>query len=606
MFLYKDLKKKDITKKPTKKKKTENTAPIQFFSGTHISCYTQPYYYWSVQDEGRIEEEVVGHYMRAELDPDDSYNGSATDSDVQEQLMKSLRRQYNITNSCDLVKGHLLNHDLGGLAIQANLFPISGNANKAHSRCIEEPLKKYLYSGNKCIYTVRAVNNNTVGDNVCKDDFFQCSIMDEDGKQLFRGEVVSNIETGEGGCDNFFQGGSEADTAFESRKKRWNHNFCGEKKQGWTLGNIPVDFENADQKTVDQKTVDQKIVDQRKAEIEGYYRENSELDEDMIWQLPPLYGIQKMLEYLKYKCLDEPEILFDIFMQIEFPYKCCMIEALPSDVGVKLIIASGLLDDEYNVDSIISLMNGLDYQYQAVLVEVLLCNMRDKTSDKINFANRWVKSLYQSMFSSLESWENNEMSLKQCEGEVLSEIEKLLVIKVKDFSSINPFDNILKHIYNMNQKIIEYRILSNKEPQVCGDYREQYSKIQSEILAEKEKRLSVLMKWYYAEREILDMEFNRDGNFEANKEYYQKQRELNREYGEEKKRIYEEFGSQMLKMQNMCNDWFNSQKDYINEIMEEKRRQLSALEEEYCRFLTDAFQELYCKLQDFNNSESLK
>ncbi len=592
MFLYKDLKKKDITKKPTKKKKTENTAPIQFFSGTYISYSIQPYRYYSVQDGG-LEEEVVGSYMSAELDPDDSYNGSATDSDVHEQLMKSLRRRYNITNSCDLVKGHLLNHDLGGLAIQANLFPISGNANKAHSRCIEEPLKKYLYSGNKCIYTVRAVNNNTGEDNVCKDDFFKCNIMDEDGKQLFSGNVVSNIETGKGGCDNWFQGGcSVADKEFESRKKRWNHNFCGKKKQDWEMGNILEDCKNTDQ---------------RKAVIEGYYRTYRELDEDMIWQLLPLYGIQKMLEYLKYKCLNKPEILFKIFEQMEFRYKCCMIEAFPSDVGAKLIIKSGFLYVEYNennVDSLILLMNGLDYQYQAMLVRQLLYKnkMSKKISNIIKF--RWVKSLYQSMFSSLELWENNEMSLKQCEGEVLYEIEKLLLIEVKYFSSINLFDNIddtLKKIYDLKQEFFKRRIsLYEHSKERENDLKK--LKKQSEILAEKEKRLSFLMKWYYAEREILDMEFNWDGNFEANKEYYQKQRELNREYGEKKNRIYEEFGLQM----HRCNDLFKLPEDCINEIREERRRQLSALEEEYCRLLTDAFQELYCKLQDFNNSESLK
>ncbi|MDR0949548.1 MAG: hypothetical protein LBM69_08560, partial [Lachnospiraceae bacterium] len=68
------------------------------------------------------EQRVVGNYMIAHLDPEDPRNGSETGQTEQAGLMRWLGNQE--VNSL-LIKGHLLNHDLGGLGISENLFPLT-------------------------------------------------------------------------------------------------------------------------------------------------------------------------------------------------------------------------------------------------------------------------------------------------------------------------------------------------------------------------------------------------------------------------------------------------------------------------------------------------
>lgn len=104
---------------------------------------------------------IVGKKMNALLDPRDPVKGSATNSTVQKGLMDRLGRAY--------LKGHLLNHDLGGLAIAANLFPITYAMNSQHNRMAEEPVKRSLYAGNTVYYTVEATNQETNFNSI--DDF---------------------------------------------------------------------------------------------------------------------------------------------------------------------------------------------------------------------------------------------------------------------------------------------------------------------------------------------------------------------------------------------------------------------------------------------------
>jgi len=96
---------------------------------------------------------IVGKRMNALLDPNDSVIGSATNQKVQKGLIDKLGDDY--------CKGHLLNHDLGGLAIAANLFPITHEMNTQHNNMAEEPVKHSLYAGNTVYYTVEATNQNT-------------------------------------------------------------------------------------------------------------------------------------------------------------------------------------------------------------------------------------------------------------------------------------------------------------------------------------------------------------------------------------------------------------------------------------------------------------
>ena len=86
-----------------------------------------------------IGPETVGVGMEARLDPDDPVIGSEPGAN-QAQLIKRLNKFYNVK----FIRGHLLNADLGGGGIGANMFPITDQANKNHSNLVEQPIKAAL------------------------------------------------------------------------------------------------------------------------------------------------------------------------------------------------------------------------------------------------------------------------------------------------------------------------------------------------------------------------------------------------------------------------------------------------------------------------------
>ena len=90
--------------------------------------------------EERIpEQHTVGVKMNAKLDPDDVVTGSAVPSTNYAWMEALNRKTKNL-----MIRGHLLNHDLGGFGVPENLYPISTGANKLHSVLVENPVKTTL------------------------------------------------------------------------------------------------------------------------------------------------------------------------------------------------------------------------------------------------------------------------------------------------------------------------------------------------------------------------------------------------------------------------------------------------------------------------------
>ncbi|WP_034292936.1 hypothetical protein [Herbaspirillum sp. RV1423] len=81
---------------------------------------------------------AVGKKMEAKLDPFDPVKGTATGDNW--TWMQSLSR----TLKDKMIRGHLLNHDLGGFAVPENLYPITHRANMDHKHKVEYPLKRAL------------------------------------------------------------------------------------------------------------------------------------------------------------------------------------------------------------------------------------------------------------------------------------------------------------------------------------------------------------------------------------------------------------------------------------------------------------------------------
>jgi hypothetical protein len=89
---------------------------------------------------------MVGHSMKAWLDPHQPLRGeSASANTDQTPMMDALRAHFTI-NGGDLVKGHLLNDNLGGKALNNNLFPITRAANKQHLMTTENYAKTQLWT----------------------------------------------------------------------------------------------------------------------------------------------------------------------------------------------------------------------------------------------------------------------------------------------------------------------------------------------------------------------------------------------------------------------------------------------------------------------------
>lgn len=109
---------------------------------------------------GKYQQEIVGKSMHALLDPSDPVNGSEPGSDVQLGLMNYLKA----LNYQRMVRGHLLNAELGGLGIAANLYPITTQANSLHKYKVENHVKNELMNPrytetNRLEYQVEAKEN---------------------------------------------------------------------------------------------------------------------------------------------------------------------------------------------------------------------------------------------------------------------------------------------------------------------------------------------------------------------------------------------------------------------------------------------------------------
>ncbi len=95
---------------------------------------------------------IVGKKMEAYLDPDDKLQGeSAGVNKDQDEMMWWIKSHHGI-KATDAVKGHLLNDNVGGKALNVNLFPITKAANAVHLRTAENYVKNTLWDEQQGVY----------------------------------------------------------------------------------------------------------------------------------------------------------------------------------------------------------------------------------------------------------------------------------------------------------------------------------------------------------------------------------------------------------------------------------------------------------------------
>jgi hypothetical protein len=98
---------------------------------------------------------IVGSHMKAWLDPNYPLKGESANINTDQNAMMTALRAHYVINGGDLVKGHLLNDNLGGKALNNNLFPITRAANKQHLVTTENYAKAQLWThGTPIWYTV--------------------------------------------------------------------------------------------------------------------------------------------------------------------------------------------------------------------------------------------------------------------------------------------------------------------------------------------------------------------------------------------------------------------------------------------------------------------
>jgi hypothetical protein len=140
---------------------------------------------------------MVGHHMKAWLDPKSPLQGeSANINKDQTPMMDALRKHY-VINGGDLVKGHLLNDNLGGKALSNNLFPITRAANKQHLVTTENYAKKELWTNSRPLwYTVdvTGVPNATKPQHAFSVALGEWNMATgKEGPKVVGGNIVSNM-----------------------------------------------------------------------------------------------------------------------------------------------------------------------------------------------------------------------------------------------------------------------------------------------------------------------------------------------------------------------------------------------------------------------------
>lgn len=105
-------------------------------------------------EKQRPAEEIIGGKTHAILDPTDPIKGTGPGSSEQKNLMDAIHPEFYTKNP--FIKGHLLNHNLGGLGIAENMAPLTENANALHEMFVEQGVKNLIYNGYNVDYTITA------------------------------------------------------------------------------------------------------------------------------------------------------------------------------------------------------------------------------------------------------------------------------------------------------------------------------------------------------------------------------------------------------------------------------------------------------------------
>lgn len=134
----------------------------------------------------------------------DKTDGSEPRDSALRVVMNSLVTDPTRNSESKYIKGHLLNHNIGGPGDAANMYPITGEANSAHNRRVEERVKGWVTDNHYWAYYsvhVRSITESITHPNTKHPDNFinatfhtESYIKNADGthRDEFADDIVSN------------------------------------------------------------------------------------------------------------------------------------------------------------------------------------------------------------------------------------------------------------------------------------------------------------------------------------------------------------------------------------------------------------------------------
>ncbi|MFL9977615.1 eCIS core domain-containing protein [Paraburkholderia graminis] len=136
--------------------------------------------------------DTVGVYMKAENLHANHPAGTVPGSGEQATLMDQLVTDKSKKSEFKYIKGHLLNHNIGGLGNAENMFPLTSNANSQHLVNAESQVKKWVQTeGSYVDYEVK-VTSIKYSLNGIKDDtanFVDCTLLCSATHNKAKGDV---------------------------------------------------------------------------------------------------------------------------------------------------------------------------------------------------------------------------------------------------------------------------------------------------------------------------------------------------------------------------------------------------------------------------------
>lgn len=161
--------------------KTSGSQPIQL--ATTIEHETDDFSFTDA--EGDTDTQEVGVSMKAHLDPNDEREGTSPGGEL-DNLMTALGNQYPQHR---MIRGHLLNGNLGGLGVFENLFPITNRANRLHETQVENHIKNEIEQGRTIDYNVNVTDAAMSEDDA--DATFHCEAWQANGTKI----IDKNIDS---------------------------------------------------------------------------------------------------------------------------------------------------------------------------------------------------------------------------------------------------------------------------------------------------------------------------------------------------------------------------------------------------------------------------